>query len=99
MMELDTLKLILDFAVIPAVIFAYKMYAEVGALRAGQSGIREQNSKEHIAVVQAIKELGELIRTSEKDNRTEHKELGQKVHTLEINNKVEHAILSNGGKL
>ena len=99
MIELDTLKLLLDFAVIPVVIFGYKLYARMDSLEQGQRSIKEQNSKEHIAVIQAIKDLGELVRASEKDNRTEHKELGHKIHELEKTNQVEHAILSNGGKL
>lgn len=98
-MDFELIKLLLDLAIVPAVIFAYKMMTELSALKAGQAAIRESNSKEHTQVIQSIKELGALVREGEKDNRTEHRELGQKIHELETTNKVEHAILSNGGKL
>ena len=99
MIDMGMLKLILDLAVIPAVLFGYKVMVELSSLKGSISSTKEQNSKEHAEVIKSIKELGDVVRSGEKDNRLEHKELGQRIHELDAANRVEHAILSNGGKL
>ena len=90
---------IVGIAILPASLFAYKMYTELSALKDGQKSIKESSSKGHEQVIQALKETQDLIRISERDNRLEHKELADTIHEIDKNNTREHAILSNGGKL
>ena len=98
-MDIELLKLLLDFAVIPAAIFAYKIMTEITSLKSGLSGMREQNSKEHNEVVKTIKELHVELRDSERRNQSEHKELGAKLSDFERENEVQHTILNNGKRL
>ena len=99
METLELIKLLIDFAVVPAIIFSYKVMTELAALKGSVASTRDANTKEHSEVIKSIKELGDVVKTGERDNRAEHKELGNRIHELDAANRVEHAILSNGGKL
>ena len=95
----EIVKLILSVAIIPAVLWAWQTKRELTDLKDGQKSLKEVNSKEHAQVITAIKELGDIVRTSERDNRQEHKELGDRLSTFERENEVQHTILNGGRRL
>ena len=106
MLFIALLKDFVGIALLPLSYFSWRILQEFkdgkderNSLKSAIKALGEQQTKHFEQKMQAIEKVGELVRTSEKDNRTEHKELGQKIHELETTNKVEHAILSNGGKL
>ena len=67
MIDMEILKLILDLAVIPAILFGYKVMTELSLLKSSVSATKEANTKEHGEVIKSIKELGDIVRAGEKD--------------------------------
>ena len=109
MIDDSTLKLfdtVLNILILPALYWGWEVrrdlkdgHNERESLKQLIKSTQDQNSREHGNVILALKETQELIRISEKDNRSEHKQLSDTIHEIDKNNTREHAILANGGKL